>query len=469
MNFHRLINLTPITAALCSLCFVGIATAQTASVSGKYIGNGKNAELKFVSAADDEPFDDKPAIKIILSEKDPAKSKDPDRDAMFGKLGSTLSLRVFHNGDIFSCQVGHTALKKSGFSSSGEFKMTEFKIADGTISGRVSTGKEGEFFGDRYEADLTFTATLAKSQSKAPASKSGPLSAAQKAFLDGYKKALEAKDTKALASYLYTDGASADAIEFSTMMQSAGTEGKIDSIDLVQPSEKDLKKYNEPMEMPDGQLYKMPFAPTHQLVIVTKDGAGGTSTSKLPVGENKGNLLIPVPVPVNSSSKSAAKSPTKPRDSKPSEAPVEETKPAIAARSLPLPRDASDVEFKEVVKMIQFSSARPVTTVAKEFAAGLKEQGWKEGKGNLMGAKNAILKREQGAAKLTIMIQTAATGCAVKIFTEGLDWTAAADSPPSAPSKSSKPATVPTSDELEGEANKAIKDALKNLPKGLRF
>ena len=74
-----------------------------------------------------------------------------------------------------------------------------------------------------------------------------------------------------------------------------------------------MKKYNEPKEMPDGQLYKMPFAPTHQLVIVTNDGAGGTSTSKLPVGEHKGKLLIPVPVPVNPSSKTSAKAQRCPR------------------------------------------------------------------------------------------------------------------------------------------------------------
>lgn len=465
MNFHHLINLKPVSAALCSLCFIGIATAQTASVSGKYIGNGKNAELKFASAKEDEPFDDKPAIKLILSVKDPAKSKDPDMDAMFGKLGSTLVLRVFHNGDIFGCQVGHQALKKSGFSSSGEFTMTDFKMADGKVTGRVSTGKECEFFGDRYEADLTFTATLAKPQSK-PAS--GPLSAAQKAFLDGYKKALEAKDTKALASYLHTEGSTPDTIEFFTMMQTSGTEGKIDSIDLIQPSEAEKQKYNKPTEMPDGQLYKMPFAPTHQMVIVTKDGSGGTSTSKLPVGEHKGKLLIPVPVPVNASSKSAAKASAKTRDSKPAEAPVEQTKPtiAVAARSLPLPKDATDVEYKEVVKMIQFSSARSVTAVTKEFAANLKSQGWKDGKGSLMSAKNAILKREQGAAQLTIMVQPAGKGCSVKIFTEGLDWNAAGDD---APSPSRKPATAPTSDEIEGKANKALQDALKNLPKGLRF
>lgn len=456
MNIHRIFFPKPISTALCTLCFIGIASAQS-SVDGKFLGNGKNAALKFVTAKEDEPFNDKPAIEIVFYEKDPAASKDPERDAMFGKLGSTLELRVFHDGDIFGCQVSHTGLKKPSFSSSGEFKMTEFKFADGKVSGRVSTGKECEFFGDRYEADLTFTALLAKSAAPAKAA-SAPLNAAQKAFVDRYKKALESKDTKALAAFLYTEGATTDTIEFFTMMQSAGTEGKIDSIELIKPADEDMKRYNEPTEMPDGQLYKMPFAPTHQMVIVSKDGSGGTSTSRLPVGEHKGKLVIPVPVPVNPSAKSAAQAPAMPRNSKP----AEETKPTIAARSLPLPKDATDVEYKQVVNMIQFSSARPVTAVAKEFAAKLKEQGWKDGAGSLMGAKNAILKREHGAASLTIMIQPAAKGCAVKIFTDGLDWSAAADSAPSAPAKT---ADLPSAEALGAEATKALQDALKLLPK----
>ncbi len=465
MNFHRILNLKPVSTTLCAVCFIGIASAQL-PVDGKFLGNGKNAALKFVIAKEDEPFDGKPAIEIIFSEKDPAGSKEPERDAMFGKLGSTLTLRVFHDGDLFSCQVAHTALKKPSFSSSGEFKMTEFKIADGKVSGRVSTGKECEFAGDRYQADLSFTATLAKSQSKAPASSaSASLTPAQKAFIDRYKKALEEKDAKTLAAFLYTEGATADTVEFFTMMQSAGTEGKIDSIELIQPSDSDMKKYNEPTEMPDGQLYKMPFIPTHQMVIVTKDGSG-TSTSRLPVGEHKGKLFIPVPVPVNPSAQRAASARTMPRGNKAADVPAEQTKsqaaPAIAARSLLLPKDATDVEYKQTVNMIEFACARPVAEVAKEFAANLKEQGWKDGAGSLMGAKNAILKRELGAAKLTIMIQPVAGGCAVRIFTEGLDWSASADSTRPAPAKA---AGIPSADDIGAEAARAIQDALKNLPR----
>ncbi|MCX6971913.1 MAG: hypothetical protein NTV93_17395 [Verrucomicrobia bacterium] len=136
--------------------------------------------------------------------------------------------------------------------------------------------------------------------------------------------------------------------------------------------------------------------------------------------------------------------------------------PLLSARTLPLPDDAADVEYKEVVEQIGFSIARPVDAVAKEFSAKLKQQGWKDGPGNLMGKNNAILKREKGDAKLTIMVQPAPKGCVVKIFTEGMDWSGGdGDEKPSA---TTKPADA---DDIGNQANKLIKDALKSLPKGL--
>ena len=138
--------------------------------------------------------------------------------------------------------------------------------------------------------------------------------------------------------------------------------------------------------------------------------------------------------------------------------------PLIAARKLPLPEDATEVEFKEIVNQIQFTSAQSVEAVAKEFSANLKQQGWKDGAGSLMGKKNAILKREQGSAKLTIMVQPAEAGSVVKIFTEGLDWSGDGDAPPSATKKATDDAP---GDDIEAQIQKQIKDALKNLPKGL--
>jgi hypothetical protein len=300
------------------------------TVSGKFVGNGKNAAIKFVMVEEHEPFSGKEAITLIFTEKDPATAKKPSFDAMFGKLGSALILSVHNDGEIFGCQVAHSAHSKQGFSSLGVIKMLEFKIEGGNVRGHVSTGKELDAFGEKWDVDLTFAAPLPAKLRNAPAA------------------------------------------------------------------------------------------------------------------------------------------PAKPGASEPGEPPKKEPKPAasgplIAARKLPLPKDATDVEFKAIVKQIQFSSARPVEAVAKEFSANLKQQGWKDSAGSLMGKQNAILNREQGDAKLTIMIQPAAAGSVVKIFTEGLDWSGGGDATPSA---SKKADDDPSVDDVEAEAQKLLKDALKKLPKG---
>jgi hypothetical protein len=342
-----------LAAALVALCLSDFAGAQPPAspvaaeakqeppakptVTGKFVGNGKDAALKFVIAEEGERFSDKESIQLIFTEKDPATVKKPSWDAGFGKLGSALVLSVFHDGGIFGCQVSHSAHTKRGFSSLGEIKMSDFKIADGNVTGHVTTGKELDAFGEKWEVDLTFTVPL----------------------------------------------------------------------------------------------------PTKLR------GAPGASP-KTPVPASKGTATEP---------RGRTKTEPKAADG-----------PLIAARKLPLPKDATDVEFKALVKQIQFSSAQPVEAVTKEFAANLKQQGWKDGPGNLMGKKNAILKREQGAAKLTIMIQPSAGGSVVKIFAEGLDWSSADDAGSSAPKKAKDTAT---GDAIEAEAQKRIQDALKNLPKGL--
>ena len=79
-----------------------------------------------------------------------------------------------------------------------------------------------------------------------------------------------------------------------------------------------------------------------------------------------------------------------------------------------------------------------------------------------MGKKNAILQREQGGAKLTIMVQPTEAGSVVKIFTEGLDWSGGGDATPSASKKATDDAP---GDGIEAQIQKQLKDALKNLPK----
>ena len=300
-----------------------------ATVSGRFVGNGKNAAVKFVMVEEHEEFSGKPAVTLIFTEKDPATARKPSFDAAFGKLGSALILNVHHDGGIFGCQVAHSAHTKQGFSALGEIHMVEFEIAGGNVTGQVSTGKVLDTFGEKWEVDLKFAAPLPEKLRNAPAVVPKPLA-------------------------------------------------------------------SEPREMK-----KEPPAP-----------AG----------------------------------------------------PLIAARKLPLPDDATDVQYKQLVKHIQFSSGQPVAAVAHEFSAKLKQQGWRESGRDLTGKTNAILKRAQGDARLTIMVQPTAAGSVVKVFTEGLDWGGGEEGKP--PATKGKPKDDDDEDG-EKEADKLLKDVLKKIPKGL--
>jgi hypothetical protein len=319
-------------AAILTLFTSATARAQSAlkpTVSGKFLGDGKPAQIKFITVEEREPFSDKEALRLVFTEKDPAASKKPSFDAAFGKLGSALVLSVHHEGGIFGCEVKHSAHEKAPFSALGEIKMTEFSVAGGKVSGHVTTGGTLDAFGQKWEVDLQFAAPLPAKSRSAPAEK--PASA-------------------------------------------------------------------EPRESTKKEI-----------------------TSKVPAG------------------------------------------PRIAARQLALPKDAADIEYKQLVEHIQFSSPQSVEAVAKDFSAKLKAQGWKESSGNLVGKKSAILRREQGDAKLTIMIQPAASGSSVKIFTEGLDWSGGDESTP--PAKSVPKAAEDAADAIEKDAQKLLNNVLKNLPK----
>lgn len=301
------------------------------TVTGKFIGNGKNAAIKFVTVEEHEEFSGKPAITLIFTEKNPATVKKPSFDAGFGKLGSALILNVHYDGAIFGCQVAHSAHSKQGFSALGETAMVDFEIVGGNVTGEVSTGKTLEFFGDTWDIDLKFAAPLPEKLRNAPAA---------------------------------------------------------------------------------------------------------------------------APKPVSSETREMKKEPKAPAG------------PRIAARKLPLPSDATDVEFKQIVEQIHFASPRSVETVAKELSAKLKQQGWKESGRDLVGKASAILKREQGEAKLTIMVQPKAGGSSVKLFTEKLEWEGGDEAKPPAPKKSLEKADDDDDDEIEKAAGKILNDALKKIPKG---
>jgi len=96
----------------------------------------------------------------VFTEKDNSKDKKPDFDAGFGKFGSALIISLNEDGEIFGCQVVHTAHQKQGFSSIGTIKTNNFEFADGKVQGELSTDGQAEVLGETWEVNLKFLAPL---------------------------------------------------------------------------------------------------------------------------------------------------------------------------------------------------------------------------------------------------------------------------------------------------------------------
>jgi len=276
----------------------GPAANVKPSVTGVFKGNGKEAKIAHVSAHWREPFSGKPSIVLVFTEKDHSKDKKPDFDAGFGKFGSALIVSLHEDGDIFGCEVVHTAHKKQGFSSIGQIKTNNFEFADGKVQGELTTDGPIDVFGETWEVNLKFVAPL----------------------------------------------------------------GEIPKEFQVADSEKPEKD-------------------------ATDKPATTKATTEL--------------------SENAAPKPAKDQ---------------LNVKDLAIAKDASDVEYNQLVEQLNFKSKTNVKSVCAELAANLKAQGWTKEGSDLVTAASSILKRKRGDADLTIFVHPENGGSQVQIITEGLSW-----------------------------------------------
>jgi len=138
----------------------GPAANVKPSVSGVFKGNGKDAKLVYVSAHWREPFGDKPSMDLVFTEKDHSKDKKPDLNASFGRFGSALIISLNDDGEIFGCQVVHSAHKKQGFSSIGSIHTNDFSFEGGKVEGDLTTGGQVDTFGEKWDVKIKFVAPL---------------------------------------------------------------------------------------------------------------------------------------------------------------------------------------------------------------------------------------------------------------------------------------------------------------------
>jgi hypothetical protein len=270
----------------------GPAANVKPTVTGVFKGNGKDAKLAYVSARWGQPFDGKPGIVLVFTEKDHSKDNKPDFNATFGKFGSALVISMHEDGEIYGCEVTHNAMQKKGFSSIGHLEATDFVYGNGKVEGELTTNGEADFFGEKWGVNLKFVAAL----------------------------------------------------------------GEIPKELQVAESSKEEAVNSSGTEEPDKEMGSKPAAG------------------------------------------------------------------APKAHELALTKDATDVEYKELVEQLEFKSKSDVKSVCKELAANLKAQGWSNDGPDLVNPNSSILKRKHDTANLTIFVKPANGGSEVKMMTEGLSW-----------------------------------------------
>ncbi len=122
--------------------------------------------------------------------------------------------------------------------------------------------------------------------------------AQEKAFVDGFKKAVERKDAKALKTLLYTRDADPTVLEFFNMMIVADFGSTIKSIKLVDLTAEENKQMEMGGKNIQGKPMKMPLKPIKSLLITTGSKSADLTTngtSQWYVAEYEGKLVIPVP------------------------------------------------------------------------------------------------------------------------------------------------------------------------------
>ena len=137
------------------------ASRAADTVSGKFIGNGKEAKLAFASAWVTDGMSGKQAVVVVMTEKDHSASKRPTWDADFGEFGSALTISVHRpDGGIFSCQVRHEGLKRSPISVIGTIKPEGLSFDGDRLKARFTSKGPDKFFDDVFEVDVQVDAAI---------------------------------------------------------------------------------------------------------------------------------------------------------------------------------------------------------------------------------------------------------------------------------------------------------------------
>jgi hypothetical protein len=127
------------------------------TLSGVDKANGKPTVLTQVVAYKGEPESGKPVIVLVFTTKDQGKDPKAAFNALFGKYGDAIVVKVFSDGKIYSTDVRHSALDLGPVPSAtlfGVVEMKNFKLTGSEISGHITANTD--IRNQPWEADLTF-------------------------------------------------------------------------------------------------------------------------------------------------------------------------------------------------------------------------------------------------------------------------------------------------------------------------
>jgi len=154
---HFRISAAIAAAVLPSILMLSSSASAVGTLSGVEKANGKPAVLTQVIAYKGEPESGKPVTLLVFTSKDQGHDPKAALNALFGKYGDAIVVKVFTDGKIYSTDVRHSALDLGPVPSATLFdvvRMQDFKVTGGEISGRI-TGKT-DIRSQPWEVDLTF-------------------------------------------------------------------------------------------------------------------------------------------------------------------------------------------------------------------------------------------------------------------------------------------------------------------------
>jgi hypothetical protein len=134
------------------------APASGPALAGVFTGQGKPAALTEVVAYKGDPDSSPPVTVLVFSTKDQAGDAKPAFDALFGKFGDALVVKVSADGKVQSVDVIHSAMDFPGGSAQlfGVVSLEGFSTAGGQISGHLTSGGPVDIHGQKVVIDLTF-------------------------------------------------------------------------------------------------------------------------------------------------------------------------------------------------------------------------------------------------------------------------------------------------------------------------